>query len=51
MEKVIVPNWFKIEGKWYHCVAAEEGNELKHYVDGKFYHSVNKYVNILTKRS
>jgi len=40
MKKIVAPNWFKIEGKWYHCIIDIVGNTAKHYINGKYSHSV-----------
>jgi len=29
---MIYPNWYKIEGIWYHCITLSDG---KRYVNGK----------------
>jgi hypothetical protein len=29
---MIYPNWYKINGIWYHCVTDKDGNR---YIDGK----------------
>jgi hypothetical protein len=42
------PNWFLINNKWHHCVVIKEGNELKHYLDGEFSHSVMEHDRSLT---
>ena len=31
MEKLIQPNWYKINGMWYHCLTTMDG---KRYING-----------------
>lgn len=31
-DKEIQPHWYKIEGKWYHCVTLDNGER---YVNGE----------------
>ena len=40
MKKIVSPYWFKIKGKWYQCVTVIKNNEMQHYVNGEYSHSV-----------
>jgi len=32
---IIQPDWYKIDGKWNHCITVFDGSEIKRYVNGK----------------
>ena len=40
-KKPINPHWFYINKTWYHCQVVQNGNIIKHYLNGVFTYEIS----------